>query len=182
MKADPRSKDFREDVNEMRRMFDQSFSSPDSTPSGEYEDYLAIRIAGRPYALRVVELARIELMGKIAALPGGHSWLQGLAGIKGKLVPVYSLELALGHDRSSGDKNWIAIVKEQSFGLAFDIMDGYFRIHRSDSVGTSAAEPARMRNELALSHNGELRTIVHLPAILAAIRERISSPAGVAAI
>jgi chemotaxis signal transduction protein len=179
MRVSNQNQGFSENIEELRRSFDQRFAAPHSAPSSQCEDFLAVRIGKRPYAFRAVELARIEPLGRIAALPGGNPWLVGLANSKGKLIPVYSLELALGFDQLSDENNWIAICREESLGLAFNTVDGYLRIPLVDIVGAGGSDQKKTTDRLALNHDGELRHIAHLPSILVAIRERISAHAPV---
>jgi len=163
-------------AGEMRQAFDQVFAAPDLIETTDYDDFLAIRVGRRPFALRVTELARIEVGRKIVALPGGDTWLLGLANSQGKLTPVYSLEFALGFDRTISQKNWLAICgREEQLGLVFDALEGYLRIPRKDIFSTGAAESKRKHDQYTVRGGGELRPVVHLPSIVAAVRERVSS-------
>ncbi|WP_020472199.1 chemotaxis protein CheW [Zavarzinella formosa] len=171
-----RSGDIRnDDAGQMRRSFDQIFAAPEPAPEGELADFVAIRVADRPFAVRVAELARIEAGGKIVALPGGNLWLLGLANSQGKLMPVYSLELALGFDRTPGEKSWLAICgREEPLGLLFDAMEGYLRVPQTDIFGTEAPGAAS-HEQLTVRGGGMLRPVVRMAAVVAAIRERVPS-------
>ena len=163
-------------VEEMRRAFDDVFAAPAYAPTADVDDFLTIRVGGRPFVLRVVELVRIEIGCKIVALPADNLWLLGLASIQGKLIPVYDLELALGFGRAPGEKNWIAICgREEPLGLAFDTFEGYFRVPRTEIFGVGPSEHAQKHQQQAVRDAGEVRPVVHLPSILAAIRARVSS-------
>ncbi|VTR92559.1 chemotaxis protein : Putative chemotaxis signal transduction protein CheW OS=Actinoplanes friuliensis DSM 7358 GN=AFR_25675 PE=4 SV=1: CheW [Gemmata massiliana] len=167
--------DLRDDVEQMRRSFDQVFAAPDPPPAGERDDFVAVRVGGRPFALRVAELVRIEAGRKIVALPGGDPWLLGLAACQGKLIPVYSLELALG-DRTTGENTWLGICgREDPLGLAFGALEGYFRVPRADVYGPGEAGSQQNDAHRSVSIGGALRTVVHLPSVLAAIRERVTA-------
>lgn len=156
---------------EMRRAFDQTFAAPEPPPAGETDDFLMVRVGGRPYALRVLELVRIEGQRKVLSLPGSSPWLLGLASAQGKIVPVYSLELVLGLPATTAVKTWLAICgREVQFGLAFDVLEDYVRIPRSEIFG--AAEPNAQQ---AIRAAGALWPIVSLTSVTAAVRGHISA-------
>jgi chemotaxis signal transduction protein len=167
---------WREHVEEMRRAFDLAFAAPVAAPVADLDDFIAIRVGARPLAFRVVELVRLEVGCKVVALPTDNPWLRGLATIQGKLIPVYDLELALGFGQAPGERSWLALCgREEPFGLAFDALEGYFRVSRTEILGIGTAESAQKREHQAVRGAGEVRPVVHLPSILAAIRARVSS-------
>ena len=165
----------RTDAAEMRRAFDQTFAAPEPPPAGASDDFLAVRVGGHPLALRVLELARVETRRKVVALPGSDPWLLGLVTALGKVVPVYSLELVLGLPATPAAKPWLAVCgREAQFGLAFDALEGYFRVPRADVLG--ATDPQAYARQ-AVRAAGTLWPVVALPAVAAAIRERAAGGA-----
>lgn len=167
---------WRENAVEMRRAFDSAFAAPASAPIADVDDFVAIRVGARPFAFRVVELVRLEVGCKIVALPADNPWLRGLANIQGKLIPVYDLELALGFGQVPGERKCLALCgREEPLGLAFDTLDGYFRVPQTEIFGIGAAEDAQKHQQQAVRGAGEVRPVVDLPSILAAIRARVSS-------
>lgn len=176
MSTDEMRTRWRESVEEMRRAFDSSFAAPASASIADVDDFIAIRVGTRPLAFRVVELVRLEVGCKIVALPADNPWLRGLASIQGKLIPVYDLELTLGFDQAPGERNWLALCSRgEPFGLAFDTFEGYFRVPRTEIFGVGPSEHAQKHQQQAVRDAGEVRPVVHLPSILAAIRARVSS-------
>lgn len=162
------------DAVELRQAFDQVFAAPDVVRTADLDDFLGIRVGGKPFALRVTELSRIEAVGKIIPLPGGNPWLLGLTNSQGKLVPVFSLELALGFERTVGECGWIAICdREEPLGLVFDSVEGYSRIARTDIVSSANGESSGKHDQQTIRSGGDLRSVIHLPHILESIRERI---------
>lgn len=160
----------RKDVATMRREFDQFFVAPDPLAAAATDDFVAVRVGGQPFALRVSELAWVETRRKIVALPGSRSELLGLVSTRGKFVPVFSLELMLGLPATLGAKSWVAICAgEQQFGLAFEALEGYFRVPRADVLGARGANEDR--KEQAVRVAGEVRPVVSVASIQVAIRE-----------
>ena len=163
-------------VEEMREAFDSVFAEPDRIRTTDLEDFLAIRVGERPFALRVAELVRIESARKIVALPRADAWLLGLASSQGRLIPVYDMELALGFDRNADEKKRLAICgRDEPIGLAFDSLEGYFRIPRTDIFSSGGGETDGKHDRQTVRGAGELRPVINLPQIIATIRSRVSS-------
>jgi chemotaxis signal transduction protein len=172
---------FLENVETLRRAFDQTFATPAPGPAADAEEFLAIRVATRPFALRAAELTRIEARRKVVALPAGVPDLLGLAGVQGKLVPIYSLAALLGfgpdspsppRERGKGERaGWIAVCgRDELLGLAFDTLEGYLRVSPPDLLSVGEAGPAGPQVRQAVREAETVRYVVHVPAIQALIR------------
>jgi len=164
--------DWLNDVVRMRWEFDQLFAAPEPPPAPESDDFLAIRTGSQPFALRVSELAWIEAHRKVVALPSSHPSLLGLVNARGQLVPVYTLELLLGLPATPVAKPWIAIHDRSTpFGLAFEVLERYIRLPCGEVLGhSSETQPGHTRQALRVA--GEIWPVIHLPALLAVVRER----------
>ncbi len=119
-------------VHELRRAFDESFAAA-PVVAGEIDELLAIGVAGAPYALRVRDLALIVSGRKVVPLPSARPGLLGLAGIRGSLVPIFSLATLLGGPPSFAPDPWIAVTPGlHPLGLAFASLEGLVRVPRAD--------------------------------------------------
>lgn len=173
--ADGHARD-RVEAAEMRREFDRQFAAPEPPPAGACDDFLAVRAGGHPLALRVLELVRIEARRKVVALPGTDPWLLGLASVLGSVVPVYSLELALGMPGTPAAKPWLAICgRDVPFALAFEALEGYFRIPRAEVLGAGEAGAGPGRAQRAVRSGGVLWSVVSVAAVAAAVRDRAAA-------
>jgi len=54
---------------QLREAFDSSFALPPSLASQEVEDLLTIRLAGDPYAIRLVDITEIVTGRKVIPIP-----------------------------------------------------------------------------------------------------------------
>jgi purine-binding chemotaxis protein CheW len=163
-------------ATELRAAFDYAFAVPELSRSMDLVDFLSIQVGSRPFALRLTELTRIELLGKVVALPDAHPWLLGLSSSLGRLVPVYSLELALGFERTDSKGKWLAVLgEEESLGLTFDSLERYFRVPSDEIYNTSAVNLTDVSNQSIVRDGSTARPIVNLSAVLAAIRTRVAS-------
>jgi purine-binding chemotaxis protein CheW len=136
--------DFEARLTELRDGFDAAFARPATlTSSTASIGLLAIRVGGEAYAIRIDELADVQKRCPVAKLPGAHPGQLGIAGVRGRLVPVYSLAALLGRG-DSGAWSWLAICgTERPLGLAFDELEGYVQSAPTDLVAASDAQRAR---------------------------------------
>ena len=166
---------FRADAAEMRRAFDQTFAAAEPSTAGESDDFLAVRVGGRPFVLPVLDLVRIETRRKVVALPGSNPWLLGLASTQGQVVPVFSLELVLGLPATDAAKPWLAVCsRDDPFGLAFEALEGYARIPRAEVLGATGADTHHGHAQRAVRAAGTLWPVVSLVSVTAAVRGKIS--------
>src|SRR5258708_16163647 len=79
--------------------------------------------------MRVSEISGLATDRKIVAFPSPIPELLGVAGIRGALVPVYSLAMLLGYNAETERTRWLALCgTEDSVDLVLSDFDGYIRI------------------------------------------------------
>ena len=160
-------------VADLRRSFDQAFASPPRRAQDEVEPLLAIRVAGSPCALKVREIAGLATGRRIVPLPSRISELLGLAGIRGRLVPVYSLAALLGYGQGTAPERWLLQCgTDERFGLAFEEFEGYLRAPRSDVYVVSQAEAARRHVEEVVRVGAAVRPVVDVASVMEAVKGR----------
>ena len=155
----------------LRREFDASFAEPLGEHLVQLVDLLAIRLAGKPYALRLSELSGLSTRRPVTPVPTAVSGLLGIASIRGMLVPVYDLRLIIGHPATE-TALWLALIgSEAPIGLAFDAFEGHVRVPREAITRTATGSTTSLANEV-LHTSDPVRLLVHLPSALAVIRAR----------
>jgi len=163
---------------QLRQAFDRTFALPPSVASPEAEDLLTIRVAGDPYAIRLLDIAEIVTERSVVSVPTVTPDLLGLAGIRGGIVPVFSLSSILGYAPDSGSPRWMIICgSEEPIALAFSDFDGYLRLPASalhaDENFRATREHVKYVNQVASTPDGA-RAVICIPLIMAAIRHRIN--------
>ena len=155
---------------ELRREFDSAFAAPRAVRSSDVEKLVVLQVGSLWVACRVLEVTRFESLRRVVPLSNGAPGLIGIAGLRGKVVPVFGLAAILGIGGAEGTP-WVAICGEADpIGLAFDRLDRFVTVRRSDvsAVGDG--------NRLSSHTNGLLRIgsvahdVLDLPAVLSAIR------------
>jgi hypothetical protein len=153
---------------ELRAVFDESFAHPAVLPEDAGERLLTIRIGAEGYALRLGEISGIQALRRVVPLPGGPEGFRGLAGIRGRLVAVYSLAALLGI-RGAGEENWLVMTQgPEPIGLSFPAFEGF--------LDESALYPAQEREtehvREVLRAGSVVRGVIHLPSVADAIMRR----------
>jgi chemotaxis signal transduction protein len=116
-----------------RHAFDQAFAAAPIATVDTFEDLLAVRVAGDPYALRAREITELVASRKVVPLPSRRPELLGVAGIRGSLVAVYSLAALLGYAADSRPTSWLALAgASKPIGLGFEEFEGFLRVRSGD--------------------------------------------------
>jgi chemotaxis signal transduction protein len=154
---------------ELRQAFDRAFAEPVRFDTTSKEDLLAVRVATQAFAIRLSEISGLFAGKKITPVPGSHAALCGIAGFRGAIVPVYDLQILLGHPGTATPR-WLVIAAAAPVALAFEAFEGQLRISRD------AILPQPSRPELHGYAREFVRTenfvgpIMHLPSLLDAIK------------
>jgi chemotaxis signal transduction protein len=161
-------------VVELRTAFDHAWAVPPSSSAEvQTDNLLAIRVSQDAYAIKVHEIAGLVTDRKIVAFPGPIPELLGVAGIRGALVPVYSLAELLGYGVEAEQVRWLALCgTEESFALAFSGFEGYVRVRHAELY---AAEQKNVRRTFVtqVARTPEMvRAVVSIPLLREAIQER----------
>ncbi len=161
-------------VTEIRRAFDLSFALAPQAKNEETEDLIALRIRGDAYGLRVREIAAVAKAGRVVPLPSKTPELLGIAGIRGMVVPVYSLAVLLGYEPSREAPRWLALAGAgEPMALALGDFEGYLRLPRKD-FHLPDRDPGQYIDQFARS--GEtVRSVIKIASIVAAVREGTDS-------
>lgn len=120
-------------VARMRAEFDRGFALPPPVADDTREGYLAIRIGGDPFALRLADLLGIYVDRKVVPLPSSVPTLLGIASFRGALVPIHDLRLLLGYP-ARAQARWLVRVRAAPIGLAFEALEGQFRASADGGV------------------------------------------------
>lgn len=161
-------------ISELRDAFNRTYAIPAASQAAQQmENLLSIRVAGRPYAIKVSEISGLVNDRKTVALPSRVPELLGVAGIRGGLVSVYSLAMLLGYSQDVGQVRWLALCgSDEPVGLAISDFDGYVRVpltrlytaEKKDQTWTHAGHLLRV--------DDVVRAVVSIPYLLETIMKR----------
>jgi chemotaxis signal transduction protein len=154
---------------ELRVAFDRAFADPVRLDTAFKEELLAIRVGGQAYAIRLSEIAGLFADKKVTPVPGGHAALRGIAGFRGAVLPVYDLQILLGHP-GNGSPRWLVIAAAAPVALAFDAFERQLRVPR-DAILPQPSRPEIRSYAHEFARTQEFSgPIIHLPSVLEAIK------------
>jgi purine-binding chemotaxis protein CheW len=154
----------------LRREFDQSFALPPRTESVATEDFLAVRIGAEACALRLGEISGLFADRKITPVPGGGPAQLGIAGFRGTILPVYSLQALLG--RPSPERpRWLVVAAGAPVALGFEAFQGHLRVARSAVLTQKSAE-RRFHARQYIRAQSLVRPVIELASVLGALEFR----------
>jgi chemotaxis signal transduction protein len=117
-------------LSSLRKAFDASFASRPQPPP-PHQGMVALTAGGQPCLLPLSDVAGLHAHRRIVPMPGAAPGLLGLAGLRGRLLAVYSLAALLSAPDGSAD--WLVVCGDGTLGLAFERFEGYFPLD-PDSV------------------------------------------------
>ena len=161
----------------LRQAFDAGFARAPVAHTRAAYDLLALTIGGDAYAIDMREVASLAVDRPITPLPTAVPELSGLAGLRGRMVPVYDLALLLGYPRPAATR-WLAIAAGAPLALAFERFDGYVRCPAGEMT-FEAADGLRGRHVRTIARAADwARPMVALRAVLETIRQRVPDADG----
>jgi len=158
---------------ELRRAFDRSFASPPPPAPLEFEDLLAIRVAGDGYAIRLREISGVVAGRTIVAVPAAHGDLLGLVGIRGAVVPVFGLASLLGYGPPPAPPRWMVLCgAQEALALALSDLEGHLRLPTSSLQAARRLPTTGHFVDQVASTAAGARAVLSIPLIVAALRNR----------
>ncbi len=157
----------------LREAFDQSFVETVGGERPEQLDFLAVRIAGDPYALRLSEIQSLHASRRVVAAPSQLPELLGMAGFRGVLTPVYDLARLLGYGAEPSAK-WLVVVQHVSpVAFAFGGFEAHLRVTLDRVSAPELGASAAVRG--AVQHAASALPLLHLPSLVEGIAQRIKT-------
>lgn len=154
---------------QLREAFDSSFAQAPPVAREQPEELLAIGVAGKPYALRLAEVAGLHLDRPVAPIPGAPPALAGIASLRGSVVAAYDLRLLLG-EPADGPCRWLVLAAaDATVGLAFDEFEGQLRVSRDEIAADGGTGPSAAWEAVTVAQ--VTRPILAIPQLLEAINE-----------
>jgi purine-binding chemotaxis protein CheW len=156
----------------LRREFDQAFALPPRAEAVATEDFLAVRIGVEACALRLGEVAGLYADRKITPVPGGGAAQLGIAGFRGTILPVYSLQALLGRPAPELPR-WLVVVAGAPVALGFEAFQGHLRVAR-EAVLTQQSAERRFHARQYIRAQSLVRPVIELASVLDALDFRRS--------
>jgi purine-binding chemotaxis protein CheW len=121
----------------------------------------------------VSEISGLVTDKRIVAFPSPISELLGVAGIRGALVPVYSLAMLVGYSAEIERTRWLALCgAEATVALAFSDFEGYLRVSGTQLYEAEQKDVGGTQVQHLVRATDIVRAVVSIPTIRKAIQRR----------
>jgi purine-binding chemotaxis protein CheW len=160
---------------ELRSAFDRARAIPFSSHAVErMESLLGIRVCGDAYAIRVSEISGLANARKIVEFPSAVPELLGVAGVRGVLIPVYSLAALLGYNEEVVPGKWLALCGiEEPVGLTFNDFEGHVMVSSEQVYNAEPDDVARTHAKHVVRTAQMVRAVVSISLIRELIQARL---------
>ncbi|HTA89380.1 MAG TPA: chemotaxis protein CheW [Polyangiaceae bacterium] len=157
----------------LREEFDHSFAVATVQVAAQQLDFVAIRVAGDPYLLRLSEVASLHADRRLVGAPSLLPELRGIAGFRGILTPVYDLGALLGYAPEPNSK-WLVVAQWPSpIAFAFGAFEAHLRVP-AERVSLANSEANSAVNGAVHDGNGAV-PLLHLPSLVEGVLQRIKA-------
>lgn len=159
------------DLDSLRREFDQSFAREPRGADVAEESLLSIRVGPNRFVLRGAEIDGVGVAGKVIRVPSRAHGLAGVTGIRGALVPVFSLATLLGEPPGEGAPGWLCFVgRDEPLAFAFHGIDGYRKVAPGTSSPLADAAQTHASLREIVSWDASVVPVIHMPSLVSLIR------------
>jgi purine-binding chemotaxis protein CheW len=153
----------------LRREFDAAFALPARAGGDPLVALLAARVAGEPFALRVLDLAGLVQARPVVPVPSRRPALLGVSGLRGEIVPIYGLGRLLGRP-DDGAPAWIALAAGgERIGLALSALEGHLLVPPGALAPLEGGAGARPHVRELLRRDGGLTPVLDVASLVRAI-------------
>jgi chemotaxis signal transduction protein len=158
---------------DLRAAFDAAFARPVDGPGQDTVALLALRAGGEAVAVRVLETAGIMAARPVVPVPSPRPELLGVSGIRGAVVPIYSLARLLGR-ADDGAPRWIVLAAAgtERVGLAVAAFERHLVVPAAEVRAAARRAGAGGHAPEVLHAGGETRPVLSVPSLIRAITRR----------
>ena len=130
----------------LRAAFDDSFAAAPIAADAAAERLLIISVAGERLLIRLADIAGLFADRRLVAVPRTKPALLGIIGLRGAIVPVFALSVALGYPPPQRRPRWLVTAAARPLAFAFDGFEGHVEIPaRGDRAARRRRRHARSR-------------------------------------
>jgi len=135
------------------------------------EPFILFELAGTTYGVRSHLVQQIEMIKDVAPVPNAHPALEGVALIRGQVIPALNLRTRFGFDRVAGDlRSRLVVINTGTrvVGLVVDTAREFIKIE-TDSIEPPPEALTGLSGrylEGVVTINGRMILILNLDAVL----------------
>lgn len=156
----------------LRAEFDGSFGAAPRPSEGAGEAMLLLGIGEDHLAVQAREIAGLLPCRHVVDLPSRAPELVGVVGIRGAVVPVFSLALLIGYGHDPEPPRWLMMCGPEPVGISFGAFERYIRAPLDALRQVPPAERRSPHVTHLLAVEGTTRPVVSVASILRFLVER----------
>lgn len=154
-------------AEDLARAFDEGFAHAPLPGFERSVGFIALRLGGDPYAVRITEVAELLKGRTVIPMPSPSADFLGLARLRGGIISVHSLRGILGYSVPSENARWLLLAAPaQVVAFAIDDFEGYLGVGPSNILPSPAGVGRAHLSEVARVNQGH-RPIISLQSVLA---------------
>jgi len=153
----------------MREAFDRQFAAAPAGAVLAGERFLVIGVGGDMLLLRLSQIAGLFADRRIVPMPRAASSLLGITGLRGAILPVHALGVALGYPPASARPRWLVTLATAPLAFAFEHFERHVEIARDRIVPRADSGRGHGHLREAAPVGGDNLSIVDLPSVAAAL-------------
>ncbi|MGH6979626.1 MAG: chemotaxis protein CheW, partial [Stellaceae bacterium] len=131
------------------------------------ERFLVVGVGGEILLLRLSQIAGLFADRRIVPMPRAGAFLLGITGLRGAILPVYSLAASLGYPPPTVPPRWTVTMADAALAFAFDRFDRHIEVPRDRIVPRADADRGRGHLREAAPVGRDNLSIVDLPSVAA---------------
>jgi len=161
----------------LRAEFDRVFAAPPREPPGEVRSMLAVRIEGDPYVIDIREVAEIVAKPCIVPVPTRCPDCLGIAGVRGGIVPVFSLASLMGYSANTSESpGWMALgATGEPIAWAFDEFERQVIVAKSNVFPNEKFRSPRSHLAGIMRTDDGIRPVISLGSVMKALSDRVAT-------
>lgn len=165
---------------ELRQSFDGSFARPLAAAAAAPQKLLSIQTGGRQIMLRLDEVAGIHACPRLVPLPAPRPALLGVAGVRGRVLVVYSLAALLGEDTAHAEApRWLLVPRAcEQLALGVHAIEAFLQV-AADALHPIAAPAVDALCTEILRERDASRPVLSTERLVAVLRRGLDTPSSV---
>jgi chemotaxis signal transduction protein len=151
----------------LRAEFDRQFAASPAAAAPVRDRLLVVGIGGDTLLLRLSHIAGLFADRRIVPIPSAAASLLGITGLRGAILPVHSLGVALGFPPAAATPRWLVTLASAPLAFAFEHFHQHIEIARDRIVPRADADRGRGHLREAALVDGDNLAIVNLLSVAA---------------
>jgi chemotaxis signal transduction protein len=162
-------------AHDLRQAFDAGFAALPAQRGDDIAQFLSLRIAGSAYAVALSEIEGFSAAGLIVGFPSALPELLGLAGLRGELLPVYSLEALLAGQVPGPAARWFFRSKgKDPVAFGFADFERHLDVPRAEILAANQGGQRAQHLGAFVRQAGAVLAVIDVASLVHRIRERVA--------